>query len=61
MEFSRVYDNSKCPYEKSLETYRMHLVYIYIFFFFEECKFRQQVMIQASFVKDDGTSFIYYF
>ena len=28
-EFLRVYDNFKCPYEKSLETYRMHLVYIY--------------------------------
>ena len=28
-EFSRVYDDLKCPYEKSLETYRMHLVYIY--------------------------------
>ena len=25
-EFSRAYDNFKCPYEKSLETYRMHLV-----------------------------------
>ena len=25
-EFSRVYDNFKCLYEKSLETYRMHLV-----------------------------------
>ena len=23
-EFSRVYDNFKCPYEKSLETYHMH-------------------------------------
>ena len=23
-EFSSVYDNFKCPYEKSLETYRMH-------------------------------------
>ena len=30
IEFSRVYDNFKCPYEKSLETYRMHLVSIYI-------------------------------
>ena len=27
-EFSRVYDNFKCPYEKSLETYRMLLVYV---------------------------------
>ena len=26
-EFSRVYDSFKCPYEKSLETYRMHLVF----------------------------------
>ena len=25
-EFWRVYDNFKCLYEKSLETYRMHLV-----------------------------------
>ena len=27
-EFSRVYDNIQCPYKKSLETYRMHLVCI---------------------------------
>ena len=26
LKFLRVYDNFKCPYEKSLETYRMHLV-----------------------------------
>ena len=25
-EFSTVYVNFKCPYEKSLETYRMHLI-----------------------------------
>ena len=25
-EFSRVYDNFKCPYQKSLENYRMHFV-----------------------------------
>ena len=25
-EFSRVHDNFKCPEEKNLETYRMHLV-----------------------------------
>ena len=30
-EFSRVYDNFKCPYEKSLETYSMPLIYIYIY------------------------------
>ena len=29
-EFSRVNDNFKCPFEKSLETYRMPHVYIYI-------------------------------
>ena len=28
-----MYDNFKCPYEKSLETYRMHLVYIYIYIY----------------------------
>ena len=27
-EFSRVYDNFKCPYEKNLETYRMAPVHI---------------------------------
>ena len=27
-EFSKVYDNFKCPYEKGVETYRMHFVYI---------------------------------
>ena len=27
-EFSRVYDNLKCLYKKSLETYRMSHVYI---------------------------------
>ena len=26
--------------------------------YFEECVFRQQVIIQVSFVKDDGTLFI---
>ena len=26
IKFSRVYNNFKCPYKKSLETYRMHLV-----------------------------------
>ena len=29
--------------------------YIYIYIFFKECIFRQQVIIQASFVKDDAT------
>ena len=29
--------------------------------YFEECIFRQQVIIQASFVKDDGILFVYYF
>ena len=29
---SRVYDNFKCPSKKSLETYCMHLVYIYVQF-----------------------------
>ena len=28
-EFSRVFDNSECPYEKDRETYRMHLEYMY--------------------------------
>ena len=28
-----VYNNFKCPYEKSLETYHMHLVYIYIYIY----------------------------
>ena len=28
-----VYDNFKCPYEKSLETYRMPLVYIYMYIY----------------------------
>ena len=32
-EFSRVYDNFKCPHEKSLETYRMHLVHVYIYIY----------------------------
>ena len=31
-EFSRVYDNFKCPYKNSLETYRMHLVCIEPFY-----------------------------
>ena len=31
LNFLRVYDSLKKPYEKSLETYRMHLVYIYIY------------------------------
>ena len=26
LNFKEVYDNLKCPYEKSLEPYRMHLV-----------------------------------
>ena len=30
-------------------------IYIYIYIYIEECIFRQQVIIQASFVKDDGT------
>ena len=29
-----------------------------MYVYFEECVFRQQVIIQASFVKDDGTLFI---
>ena len=29
--------NFKCPYEKSLETYRMHLVYIYIYIYIYIC------------------------
>ena len=37
LNFSRVHDNFKCPYEKSLETYRMNLVcvciYIYIYIY----------------------------
>ena len=33
-EFSRVYNNFKCPYEKSRETYRMHLVYSIINLFY---------------------------
>ena len=31
---------------------------IYICIYFEECIFKQHVIIQASFVKDDGTLFI---
>ena len=36
-------------------------VYIYIYIYIKECMLRQQVIIQASFVKDDGTQFVYYF
>ena len=33
-------------------------MYIYEYVYFEEYIFRQQVIIQASFVKDDGRLFI---
>ena len=33
-------------------------VYKYIYIYIEECIFRQQDIIQARFVKDDGTLFI---
>ena len=33
-------------------------IYIYIYIYIEECIFRQQVIIQVSFIKDDGTLFI---
>ena len=32
----------------------MRYIYIYIYIYTEECIYRQQVIIQASFVKDDG-------
>ena len=34
---------------------------IYIYIYFEECIFRQQVIVKASFIKDDGTLLVYYF
>ena len=44
-----------------LKTWKIILPdYIYIYLF-EEDIFREQVIIQASFVKDDGTPFVYYF
>ena len=39
----------------------MFIVCVYIYIYFEECIFRQQIIIQASFVKDDGTLVVYYF
>ena len=36
-------------------------IYICIYMYIVECIFRQQVIIQASFVKEDGTLFVYYF
>ena len=30
-------------------------IYIYIYIYIEECLLRQQVVIEASFIKDDGT------
>ena len=42
----------------------IYVMYIYIYIYiniFEECILRQQIIIQASFVKDDGTLFVYYF
>ena len=33
---------------------------LFLSLYIEECIFRQQVIIQASFVKDDGTLLIYY-
>ena len=30
-------------------------LFIYVYIYIEECIFRQQVIIQASFIKDDGT------
>ena len=35
-------------------------IYIYIYIYIEECIFRQQVVIKATFIKDDGTLFIFY-
>ena len=32
--------------------------YIYIYIYIEECLFKQRVIIQASFIIDDGTLFI---
>ena len=37
----------------------MH-AHIHIFIYIEECIFKQQVVIKASFVKDDGKLFIFY-
>ena len=36
-------------------------IYIYIYIYIEECIFRQQVVIKASFIKDNGTLFVYHF
>ena len=36
-------------------------IYIYIYIYIEECIFRQQVIIQASFVKEDRTLFVLFF
>ena len=39
-EFSIVYANFKWPYKKSLEIYRMHLVYIYIYIYIYKRKMK---------------------
>ena len=36
-------------------------IYIYIYIYIEECIFRQQVIIPASFIEDDGIQFVCYF
>ena len=51
MDFNRTFfDNDLLP--------KYTIIYIYIYIYIEECTFRQQVMIQASFIKDVGILFI---
>ena len=49
-------------YPITITIYIYIYIYIYIFFFFfffsEGCIFRQQVVIETSFIEDDGTLFI---
>ena len=42
----------------SIHAYIYLSIYIYIYIYIEECMFRHQIIIQVSFVKDDGTLFI---
>ena len=51
IDFSRVYDNLKGPYEKCLEIYRMHLVYMYIYIYVCVCVFRRHFFVEAHLIK----------
>ena len=51
---------NRLNYHNHLFIYKT-ILYIYIYIYIEECIFRQQVIIQASFVKEDGTLFVYHF